>query len=173
MASEPRSYEEYVVRRFGRGVYELVFEPLARKVWGDPKLLSAELARARIPSGGASELILRLLKLKETTENEDAPFFYYPRGGFGVFPTPPGRGDREGRRTRAHLHHAGGARRATVRASVPCEVQQEGATTRLEAETVVSSIPLQTLSALLLPGRRGRGRGGARSSACATSRSCS
>ncbi|HEV7500039.1 MAG TPA: FAD-dependent oxidoreductase, partial [Vicinamibacteria bacterium] len=26
--SEPRTYEEYVVRRFGRGVYELVFEPL-------------------------------------------------------------------------------------------------------------------------------------------------
>jgi hypothetical protein len=40
-------------------VYELVFEPLARKVWGDPKLLSADLARARIPAGGAGELILR------------------------------------------------------------------------------------------------------------------
>ena len=77
---EPVSYEEYVVRRFGRGVYELVFEPLARKVWGDPTQLSAELARARIPSGGAAELILRLLKLKETTENEDAPFFYCPAG---------------------------------------------------------------------------------------------
>ena len=150
-SSEPKSYEEYVVRRFGRGVYELVFEPLARKVWGDPKLLSAELARARIPSGGASELILRLLKLKETTENEDAPFFYYPRGGFGVFPsrlaeeivkaggriltsTTPVALEREGARIRA------------------VEVQQEGGTTRLEAETVVSSIPLQTLSGLLYPG---------------------
>ena len=52
------SYEDYVVRRFGRSVYQLVFEPLARKVWGDPKKLAAELAAARIPSGGATELIL-------------------------------------------------------------------------------------------------------------------
>jgi hypothetical protein len=64
----------------------LVFEPLARKVWGDPKLLSPDLAQARIPSGGAAELILRLLKLKKHTEDLDAPFFYYPKGGFGCFP---------------------------------------------------------------------------------------
>ncbi|HET8647777.1 MAG TPA: FAD-dependent oxidoreductase, partial [Vicinamibacteria bacterium] len=83
---EPANYEEYILRRFGRGVYELVFEPLAAKVWGDPRQLSADLARARIPSGGAAELILRLLKLKENTEDVDAPFFYYPRGGFGVWP---------------------------------------------------------------------------------------
>jgi protoporphyrinogen oxidase len=149
--SEPRSYEDYVVRRFGRGVYELVFEPLARKVWGDPALLSADLARARIPSGGAAELILRLLKLKETTENQDAPFFYYPRGGFGVFParlaeeiaraggqvltsTTPVRLERDGARVRA------------------VEVQHDGAVRRLECETVVSSIPLQSLSGLLFPG---------------------
>jgi protoporphyrinogen oxidase len=150
-SSEPASYEDYVVRRFGRGVYELVFEPLARKVWGDPKLLSAELARARIPSGGAAELILRLLKLKETTPNEDAPFFYYPRGGFGVFPA----------RLREEIEAHGGRiltsatpvaldrDGARIRA---LEVQQDGTAVRLETETVVSSIPLQSLSALLFPG---------------------
>ena len=148
---EPVSYEEYVVRRFGRGVYELVFEPLARKVWGDPTQLSAELARARIPSGGAAELILRLLKLKETTENEDAPFFYYPRGGFGVFPTRLSEEIvKAGGRvltgtTPVALERDGGRIRAV-------EVQSEGATSRLEAETVVSSIPLQALSGLLFPG---------------------
>jgi protoporphyrinogen oxidase len=149
--SEPRSYEDYVVRRFGRGVYELVFEPLARKVWGDPALLSADLARARIPSGGAAELILRLLKLKETTENQDAPFFYYPRGGFGVFParlaeeiaraggqvltsTTPVALERDGARVRA------------------VQVQHDGGLRRIECETLVSAIPLQTLSGLLFPG---------------------
>ncbi len=149
--AEPRTYEDYVVRRFGRGVYELVFEPLARKVWGDPTLLSADLARARIPSGGAAELVLRLLKIKETTEDVDAPFFYYPRGGFGVFParlaeeiakaggrvmtsTTPVALERDGSRVRA------------------VEVQKDGVTSRLECETVVSSVPLQTLSGLLFPG---------------------
>ncbi|HET7747580.1 MAG TPA: FAD-dependent oxidoreductase, partial [Vicinamibacteria bacterium] len=83
---EPATYEDYILRRFGRGVYELVFEPLASKVWGDPRELSADLARARIPSGGAAELVLRLLGLRENTAEVDAPFFFYPRGGFGVFP---------------------------------------------------------------------------------------
>jgi protoporphyrinogen oxidase len=149
--SEPRSYEDYVVRRFGRGVYELVFEPLARKVWGDPKLLSAELARARIPSGGAAELILRLLKVKEATPDEDAPFFYYPRGGFGEFP----------KRLAEEIVKAGGR---VLTSATPValerdgsriravEVQQDGTTQRIESETVVSSIPLQTLSGLLFPG---------------------
>jgi len=149
--TEPRTYEDYVVRRFGRGVYELVFEPLARKVWGDPSQLSADLARARIPSGGAAELILRLLGLKETTENEDAPFFYYPRGGFGVFP----------QRLAEEIAKAGGTvvtsaapvglerEGARVRAVM---VEQDGARRRLEAETVVSSIPLSALSGLLFPG---------------------
>ena len=162
------------MRRFGRGVYELVFEPLARKVWGDPKLLSAELARARIPSGGASELILRLLKLKETTENEDAPFFYYPRGGFGVFPS----------RLAEEIVKAGGriltsttpvaARARRARAFAAVDVQQDGATTRLDAETVVSSIPLADAVRPALPRTTPSAAEAARSScACATSPSCS
>ncbi len=83
---EAASYEDYVVRRFGRGVYELVFEPLAWKVWGDPKEVHAEMARTRIPSGGASELILKLLKIKRESADTDAKYFHYPRKGFGQFP---------------------------------------------------------------------------------------
>jgi protoporphyrinogen oxidase len=148
---EPKSYQDYILQRFGRGVYELVFEPLARKVWGDPQQLSADLARARIPSGGAAELILRLLKLKETTENEDAPFFYYPRGGFGVFPE----------RLAEETRKAGGTvlsgatpvsfeRRGDSVVSV--EIEQEGRRTRVPCETLVSSIPMQALARLLFPG---------------------
>jgi protoporphyrinogen oxidase len=147
---EPRTYEEYVLQRFGRGVYELVFEPLALKVWGDPKRLSADLAQARIPSGGAGDLILRLLKLKESTENEDAPFFFYPRGGFGVFPE----------RLREEIEKAGGVvrtsttpvrfERAGARVTA-VEVQTNGATERLACSTLVSSIPMSALSGLLHP----------------------
>ncbi len=83
---EAASYEDYVIRRFGRGVYELVFEPLAWKVWGNPKEVHAEMARTRIPSGGAGELILKLLKIKRESADTDAEYFYYPRKGFGQFP---------------------------------------------------------------------------------------
>jgi protoporphyrinogen oxidase len=151
---EPATYEDYILQRFGRGVYELVFEPLARKVWGDPRQLSADLARARIPSGGAAELILRLLKLKETTQDQDAPFFYYPRGGFGVFPE----------RLAEEIRKAGGTvlAGATPRALergdgtvTAVEVEQDGRTTRIPCETLVSSIPMQSLAGLLFPGDQG------------------
>src|SRR6185369_11310518 len=119
--SEPANYEDYILRRFGRGVYELVFEPLAAKVWGDPRLLSADLARARIPSGGATELILRLLKLRQNTEDVDAPFFYYPRGGFGVWP----------QRLAEEMRKAGGT---IVTSASPVALEREGG--RVRAVTV-------------------------------------
>jgi protoporphyrinogen oxidase len=148
---EPKSYEDYLLQRFGRGVYELVFEPLASKVWGDPKELSADMARARIPSGGAAELILRLLKLKENTAEVDAPFFYYPKGGFGVFP------QRLAEEVRAH---GGEVRTSTTPVALERDgarvtgvvVESGGHRETLRAETLVSSIPIHALSAMLYPG---------------------
>jgi protoporphyrinogen oxidase len=83
---QPKSYAEYIVRRFGRPTYELVFEPLADKVWGDPASLHPEMARTRLPSSGAMDLILKLLGLKKETAETNAEFFYYPRAGFGDWP---------------------------------------------------------------------------------------
>ena len=83
---EPRSYEEYIVRRFGRPTYELVFEPLAEKVWGDPATLHPEMARTRLPASGGMEVFLKLLGLKKETAETNAEFFYYPRVGFGDWP---------------------------------------------------------------------------------------
>lgn len=149
--NDPASYEEYVLQRFGRGVYELVFEPLAWKVWGDPRQLSVDLARARIPSTGAGELILRLLKLRASTEDVDAPLFYYPKGGFGVFPE----------RLAAEVRRAGGRiltsavpsalerANGTVRA---VHVETGGATERIPCGTLISSIPMIALARLLHPG---------------------
>jgi protoporphyrinogen oxidase len=82
----PRSYEEYIIRRFGRPTYELVFEPLADKVWGDPATLHPEMARTRLPASGGMEVILKLLGLKKESAETNAEFFYYPRAGFGDWP---------------------------------------------------------------------------------------
>ncbi len=148
---EAVSYEDYVRSRFGSGVYELVFEPLARKVWGDPRLLSADLAKARIPSGGAAELILRLLKLKKNSEDVDAPFFYYPRGGFGRFAERLAEEIvlRGGRILAGGTPTALERERTSVRA---VRVETAEATERLPCELLVSSIPIRTLSGLLFPG---------------------
>ncbi len=148
---EARSYEEYILHRFGRGVYELVFEPLAWKVWGDPSQISVDLAEARIPGSGPGDALLRLLQLKKTTENEDAPFFYYPRSGFGAFPTRLARGIEEGGgRVLTGANPVGLDRQNGVVRAV--EVQTERGSERLDCDTLVSSVPMPALAKLAFPG---------------------
>ncbi len=81
--SPASSYEEYILKRFGRGTYELVFEPLANKVWGDPSTLHPDMASTRIPASGGMDVILRLLGIKKESSDTSAEFFYYPKKGFG------------------------------------------------------------------------------------------
>lgn len=78
------SYEDFVVSKFGHKLYELVFEPLADKVWGNPKTLSADIAKTRIPSANIFDVLLKALGLKKEKTTTDAQFFYYPRSGFGA-----------------------------------------------------------------------------------------
>jgi protoporphyrinogen oxidase len=80
------SYEEYIIKRFGRGTYELIFEPLADKVWGDPSSLHPDMASTRIPASGGMDVILRLLGIKKETADTSAEFFYYPQKGFRDLP---------------------------------------------------------------------------------------
>jgi len=144
----PSSYEDYVVRRFGRSVYQLVFEPLAWKVWGDPKKLAAELAAARIPSGGATELILRLLKLKESTPDVDAPFFLYPRKGFGAFPDKLASNVKAASGRILTGANVVGVERDGARVT-GLRVEQGSEHTLLPCDLLVSSIPIHGLSDLL------------------------
>lgn len=84
--SPSSSYKGYIIKRFGRGTYELVFEPLADKVWGDPSSLHPDMARTRIPASGGLDVILRLLGIKKESVKTSAEFFYYPKGGFRDLP---------------------------------------------------------------------------------------
>ncbi len=148
-AKKPTSYEGYVVSRFGRGVYELVFEPLARKVLGDadcPQTSPRPAYRREV----LQELILRLLKLREATPDVDA-FFYYPKGGFGAFPE----------RLAEEIRAAGGRivtsasptllERHNGRISV-VQVESPIGTERIPCGHLVSSIPIHALALLLHPG---------------------
>jgi protoporphyrinogen oxidase len=78
-----QSYETYLVNRFGRRLYELVFEPLADKVWGDPSTLSSDIASTRIPAKSFLDVFLKIIGIRAETELTDAKYFYYPRRGFG------------------------------------------------------------------------------------------
>lgn len=80
-----RSYEDFMIKTFGRATYRLIFEPLAEKVWGAPKSLHADMARVRVSSLNSLHLILRLLKLVPENNETSAKYFYYPQKGFGDF----------------------------------------------------------------------------------------
>ncbi|MBC8506393.1 MAG: FAD-dependent oxidoreductase [Anaerolineales bacterium] len=145
---QPNSYEEYMVQRFGRPAYELVFEPLADKVWGEPATLHPEMARARVPASGGMEVILKLLGIKKETAETNAEFFYYPEKGFGDFPET----------MREYIENSGG--RVISNTDVRELVQGDGRITSVkslvdgsdaefETDYLVSSIPLPVLSRLM------------------------
>lgn len=72
------SYEDCFVNKFGPYIYNLIFKDFAWKVWGDPKYLSDELARRRIPVQNISSLIKKSLNKKSDIS---ADYFYYPKFG--------------------------------------------------------------------------------------------
>ncbi|MBM3145139.1 MAG: FAD-dependent oxidoreductase [Chloroflexi bacterium] len=144
----PRTYQDYMIQRFGRPAYELVFEPLADKVWGDPASLHPEMARARVPASGGMEVILKLLGLKKETAETSAEFFYYPRAGFGDLPAA----------MKEYIEGAGG------RVLLDCDVIEliqvdgkiaavkgavAGADVEFGMDYLVSSIPLPILGRLV------------------------
>ncbi len=80
-----QSYEDFMIQTFGQATYQLIFEPLAEKVWGAPQSLHADMARIRVSSLNTFHLILRLLKLLPESQETSAKYFYYPKKGFGDF----------------------------------------------------------------------------------------
>ena len=143
-----KSYEEYIVRRFGRPTYDLVFAPLADKVWGDPATLHPEMARTRVPASGGLEVILKLLGLKRETAETNAETFYYPKRGFGDWPAAL---------AKKIVQHGG---QVLVNVDVTGLVQDDGRITDVEGivrgertsfacDYLVSSIPLPLLGRLV------------------------
>ncbi|MBI4147780.1 FAD-dependent oxidoreductase [Candidatus Woesearchaeota archaeon] len=81
-SSVPVTYEDYFLAGFGRAAYRLLFEGFCWKVWGNPREISAELARRRIPVPSIKEFIKNMVVSKQKPE-VSADVFYYPRGGVG------------------------------------------------------------------------------------------
>ncbi|MBU0957634.1 MAG: FAD-dependent oxidoreductase [Nanoarchaeota archaeon] len=74
------SYENYLINRFGKTMYNLSFRDYAEKVWGsNPKELDKELAKRRVAITGMLDLIKGILF--KDTKNISADYFYYPPKG--------------------------------------------------------------------------------------------
>ena len=80
LTSQPLTFEEDLKLRVGGALYDALFSPIARKLWGEPSRLDVKLARGRVQTPNLLEIIGRLVGIKKKSEFE-ALTFRYPKGG--------------------------------------------------------------------------------------------
>lgn len=82
--SADETFEEWVVARFGRPLYERFFGPYTEKLWGIPATdISADWAAQRIGLLNLGDAALRLLGLRKKPLRTYARRYLYPRLGMG------------------------------------------------------------------------------------------
>ncbi len=143
------SFEDWVVKRYGRSLYAVFFEPYTEKVWGIPcRELSAQWASQRIGIPSMWRAIRHALVPPKESLATAVSEFYYPRRGFGMI---------------CHRLHtevlAAGGRVSTRTSLVRCTPRRQGFQVALsgpdgeretlEADRVVSTIPLSQLLATI------------------------
>ncbi len=78
---EDTSYEDYLVNRFGRTTYNLVFGPYAEKAWGTPTKLDKSLAASRVAIPSLIEMMKRMVFGDQGKKELSAATFFYPARG--------------------------------------------------------------------------------------------
>jgi protoporphyrinogen oxidase len=82
--SPDRTFEDWVVARFGRPLYERFFGPYTEKLWGIPAAeISADWAAQRIGLMNLGDATLRLMGLRTKPIRTYARRYLYPRLGMG------------------------------------------------------------------------------------------
>jgi protoporphyrinogen oxidase len=81
---EPQSFEDWVISRFGRRLYDVFFRSYTEKVWGIPgSEIQAEWAAQRIQSFSLYQAVLGILGLRRGQAPTVIEEFLYPRLGPG------------------------------------------------------------------------------------------
>ena len=79
-----RSFEDWIVNRFGRALFDIYFKPYTEKVWGLPcNEISADWASQRISLLNLYDAVKKAVFKPEKTPKTYASRFYYPAGGIG------------------------------------------------------------------------------------------
>lgn len=81
---EQKTFEGWVMSRFGRGLYELYLAPYNRKLWGiEPSELSADWASQRITVPSLAGLVRETIFPSKEAVRSLVSTFHYPEGGIG------------------------------------------------------------------------------------------
>ena len=87
MGFNDESFEDWIVNRFGRTLYQIYFGMYTEKLWGIPGTqISADWAAQRISLINLWDVFLRLLGRKDDTPKTYLSEFIYPKMGIGVIP---------------------------------------------------------------------------------------
>ena len=143
------SFEDWVVRRFGRALYEVYFEPYTEKVWGiSCQDLSADWAAQRISLPSLSEAVKRAISPGAAPPATIISHFWYPRLGFGMIPD---RMKREIERLGGQMLLGTGVTGVTPLESggFAVTINDGHGSQILDADRVISSIPMNFLLACL------------------------
>ncbi|MBI4510003.1 MAG: FAD-dependent oxidoreductase [Deltaproteobacteria bacterium] len=148
------SFEDWVVSRFGRYLYELFFGPYTEKLWGvHPSQLSADWASERISLLHLGDAILRVARLKNRNRpRTHARRYFYPRRGIGqVFEMMADEIRHLGGQVLLDSDACGLERDAKGRVrGVRCR-NAEGQEELISCDQVISTAPLSLLTRWLFP----------------------
>ncbi len=145
------SFEDWVVNRFGRTLYDVYFGPYTAKLWGrPPSAISADWAGQRISLFNLWDVLLLLLRVKKEQPKTYAAEFYYPTGGIGrIYEALAARVEDAGGEVRL------GARAREVRFSggrvAGVAYEQDGRAAFEAADFVISTAPLPRLVEMFRP----------------------
>ncbi len=148
------TFEDWVVSRFGRALYEIYFRPYTEKVWGIPCTeISSHWASSRITVGNLFQAIYKSV-FKRNTPKTLIDRFLYPDEGVGTLCDElvrrieaSGIGVIRTGSPVAHLSHDGKVWRATAGDKQNHE--------RFEGDQVISTIPIHALVDCLETGGMG------------------
>ena len=141
--AEADTFAEVIEATLGPAMAEGFYFPYARKLWGlEPEEISGEQARRRVSASSPLGIVKRLL----TGARGEAPYFFYPRNGFGAIVE-----------ALAAKAEAAGADFRLGRAAESVELHSNRVTVTtgdgesVEGERVWSTIPLTVLGRIVEP----------------------
>jgi len=152
---EPRrpdvSFEDWVVQRFGRRLYDAFFGPYTHKLWGiPPTAISSDWAAQRISLPSLGDVALRLAGLRHGGARTYARRYWYPRLGIGqIFERMAAVAERHGARFRLGARVVGLERARDGRVTTVRFTSAAGGDEELACDAVISTVSLPLLARML------------------------
>jgi protoporphyrinogen oxidase len=144
------SFEDWVVRRFGRRLYDAFFGPYTHKLWGIPPTeISSDWAAERISLPSLGDVAVRLAGLRHGGARTYARRYWYPRLGIGqIFERMAAVAERHGARFRLGARVTG-LERAPGGAVRAVRVHSEAGDEEVACDAVLSTVSLPLVARML------------------------